>query len=109
MQLPPTPCTSAEVGLAFFAGASCAFTEPDELLRFIFDEPSSSDVGTEYPVAMSSRVGVGSVAARRRVRLITFDARRRMRIRVADTADNLWIRLEPVKLTRGVPRGTSLL
>jgi hypothetical protein len=33
----------------------------------------------------------------------------RLRIRVADTADNLWILLEPVKLTRGVPRGTSLL
>ena len=75
VQLPPTPCTSAEVGLAFFAGASCAFTEPDELLRFIFDEPSSSDVGTEYPVAMSSRVDVGSVAARRRARLITFDVK----------------------------------
>ena len=54
VQLPPTPCTSAEVGLAFFAGASCAVTEPDELLMFIDDETSSSDVGTEYPVAMSN-------------------------------------------------------
>ena len=53
VQLPPTLCASAEVGLACFAGASCAVTEPDELLMFIDDETSSSDVGTEYPVAMS--------------------------------------------------------
>ena len=66
-QLPPTLCASAEVGLAFFAGAWCAVTEPDDKLMLTEEETSSSDVGTEYPVAMSFR----------------------MRIRVADTADNL--------------------
>ena len=53
-QLPPTPCSEAEVGLALFAGAGCAVTEPDDKLMGAEEATSKSDEGTEYPVAILS-------------------------------------------------------